>query len=77
MLAFGAACEAIAATPSKREKIRRLAAYLAALGDDDLAAAARYFTGNPFAAREQRTLAIGGRTIVAAAQAVWGFTGDE
>ena len=77
MLAFGTACEAIAATPSKLEKIRVLAAYLAALGDDDLAASARYFTGNPFAARDQRSLAIGGRTIIAAARAVWGFSDTE
>ena len=77
MLTFGEACEAIAATRSKLEKIGLLAAYLSGLGDDDLAAAARYFTGNPFAARDQRSLAIGGRTIIAAAQAVWGFSTEE
>ena len=73
MQRFGQTCEAIAATASKLEKIRLLGDYLAALDDLDLEAAARYFTGNPFAAREQRSLAIGGRTIVTAAQHAWGF----
>ncbi|MDQ6930619.1 MAG: hypothetical protein M3126_08150, partial [Candidatus Eremiobacteraeota bacterium] len=74
MIAFAQACESVAATASKREKIRLVGDYLATLRDADLAAAARYFTGNPFAARDQRSLALGGRSIVAAAQAVWGFT---
>lgn len=74
MIAFAAVCEAVAGTASKLEKVRLVGDYLATLGDDDLAAAARYFTGNPFAAHDQRSLALGGRTIVAAAQAVWGFT---
>ncbi|MFN2527915.1 MAG: ATP-dependent DNA ligase [Candidatus Baltobacteraceae bacterium] len=74
MIRFSETAEAIGATASKLEKIQLLGEYLRTLGGGDLAAAARYFTGNPFAARDQRTLAIGGRTIIAAAQAVWGFT---
>lgn len=74
MIGFAQACEAVAATASKLEKIGLLAQYLATLRDDDLSAATRFFTGNPFAARDQRTLAVGGRTILAAAKAVWGFT---
>lgn len=74
MIRFAQAAEAVGATASKLEKIRVLGEYLATLDDGDLAAAARYFTGNPFAARDQRSLAIGGRTILAAAEAVWGFT---
>ncbi|GAC1498980.1 MAG: ATP-dependent DNA ligase [Vulcanimicrobiaceae bacterium] len=73
MLEFGLIAEAIAATASKLEKVRLLAAYLAGLDDVDLPAATRFFTGNPFAASDQRALAIGGRTLLAAARAVWGF----
>ena len=72
MIAFAKSCAAIAATASKLEKIALVAAYLGALDDADLAAAARFFTGNPFAQRDERTLALGGRTIVAAARAAWG-----
>ncbi len=73
MIAFARACAAIAATPKKLEKIALVAAYLQTLDDDDLAPAARFFTGNPFAQRDQRSLALGGRTIVAAARAAWGI----
>jgi DNA ligase-1 len=73
MIAFARTCAAIAATPSKNEKIALVAAYLQPLDDDDLAPAARYFTGNPFPQAEQRSLALGGRTIAAAAETVWGI----
>ncbi len=73
MLEFGLLSGAIAATASKLEKVRLLAAYLGGLNDADLRAATRFFTGNPFAASDQRALAIGGRTLLTAAQAVWGF----
>jgi len=73
MIGFARTCAAIAATPSKLEKIARVADYLQTLSDPDLAAAARFFTGDPFAQREERTLAVGGRTIVAAAKAAWGI----
>ncbi len=73
MQRFAAAAQRIAAVPAKLEKIAILAEYLAALDDADLLAAARFFTGTPFAARDRRTLSIGGRTIVEVAQRVWGF----
>jgi len=50
-----------------------LATYLRGLNDADLEAATRFFTGNPFAARDQRVLSLGGSTLVAAARAAWGF----
>ncbi|MGA8840853.1 MAG: ATP-dependent DNA ligase, partial [Candidatus Aquilonibacter sp.] len=74
MIAFARTCAAVAATSSKLEKVAILAAYLRELDDENLAAAARFFTGNPFAAREQKQLSVGGRTIVEAAQRVWGVT---
>jgi DNA ligase-1 len=77
MIAFAAAADAIARVPAKNEKVALMAAYLRTLADDDLAAATRFFTGNPFAQREQRTLAVGSRTIVAAARAAWGVTDAE
>ncbi|HTV92591.1 MAG TPA: ATP-dependent DNA ligase [Verrucomicrobiae bacterium] len=74
MIAFARTCAAVAATSGKLEKIAILAAYLRERDDVDLAPAARFFTGNPFAAREQKQLSIGGRTIVEAAAHVWGVT---
>jgi DNA ligase 1 len=74
VIAFARTCAAVAATSSKLEKIAILAAYLRELDDENLAATARFFTGNPFAAREQKQLSVGGRTIVEAAQHVWGVT---
>jgi DNA ligase-1 len=72
VIAFGRTCAAIAAVPAKLEKIRLVADYLRSLSSEDLPAAARFFTGNPFPQRDERSLSIGGRTIIDAAQAVWG-----
>jgi len=74
MQGFAAACDAIAREAATSAKVRLLAEYLRALDDADLEAAARYFTGKPFAASDPRTLSLGSRTIVAAAQRVWGFS---
>ncbi len=76
MITFAQVCAAIAATPKKLEKIVLVAEYLRALDDADLAPAARFFTGNPFAQRDERSLALGGRTIAAAARAAWGIADD-
>lgn len=70
---FAATAERIAARPAKLEKIAILAEYFQTLEDADLVAAARFFTGTPFAARDRRTLSIGGRAIVEAARRIWGF----
>jgi DNA ligase-1 len=77
MIAFARTCESVAATTSKIKKIDELAGYLRLLDDADLEAASRFFTGNVFAQREQKTLSLGGNTIVAAAKRVWGVTGAE
>ncbi len=72
MIEFAQTCAAIAATGSKLEKVALVAAYLRELDDLDLAPAARFFTGNPFAHSDQRSLGLGGRTLVAAAHVAWG-----
>jgi DNA ligase-1 len=77
MQRFAETADAIARQSGKLEKTATLAAYLASLDDRNLAAAARFFTGNPFAARDPRSLAIGGRTIVAVARRIWGFDDEE
>ena len=71
MIAFGRTCAAIAATASKLEKVALVADYLRTLDDGDLAPAARYFTGNPFPQAQERSLAVGWRTIVHAASTTW------
>ncbi len=70
---FARVAQAIASHPGKLEKIALLAEYLRTLDDADLPAAARFLAGSPFAARDHRTLSIGGRTIVDVAQRLWGF----
>jgi DNA ligase-1 len=70
---FALTAQRIASTPGKLEKVATLASYFCSLDDADLVAAARFFTGNPFAARDRRMLSVGGRAIVAVAQRVWGF----
>ena len=77
MRRFAETADAVAARNGKLEKIAIIASYLRELGDDDLASATRFFTGNPFAARDQRSLGLGGRTIVSVAQRVWGVTSAE
>jgi DNA ligase-1 len=70
---FASTAERIAREPAKLAKIALLADYFRELGDDHLVAAARFFSGGPFAARDRRTLALGGRTIVEVARRVYGF----
>jgi DNA ligase-1 len=72
MIAFARACAAIAAIASKLEKIALVGGYLRDLGDDDLAPATRYFTGNPFPQAQERSLAVGWRTLAEAAATTWG-----
>jgi DNA ligase-1 len=71
MVRFAVACEAISPISSKIAKIEKLADYLQSLDDADLEAAAYFFTGSPFARCEQKTLRLGGSTIIEAAKNVW------
>jgi DNA ligase 1 len=74
---LAATAEQIAANAGKLEKIAILAQYFRTVDDADLVAAARFFSGGPFAARDRRTLSVGGRTIVEVARRVWGFDEAE
>ena len=76
MRAFATACAAIAATASKLEKVAIVAAYLRPLEDADLAPATRFFTGNPFPHAAERSLGLGGRTLLTAAHLAWGVSSD-
>src|SRR4051812_24829130 len=53
--AFAKTAEAVAATTKKLAKAALLGDYFALLDDDDLARAARYFSGQQFAQSEGRT----------------------
>ncbi|HEY1654619.1 MAG TPA: ATP-dependent DNA ligase [Candidatus Tumulicola sp.] len=74
---FAQAAETVAARSGRLEKIAGLAEYLRQLEDDDLVAAVRFFTGRPFAARDDRTLSLGGATIARVASRLWGFGDAE
>lgn len=70
---FAQTADAIGATGAKLEKIALLADYLRSLDDANLTAAARFFTGRPFAARDDRTLSIGSSALVGVARRLWEF----
>ncbi|MCW5981607.1 MAG: ATP-dependent DNA ligase [Bryobacteraceae bacterium] len=63
MLRFAQTCEAIGASTRKNEKIRLAAEYLRPLEIDEAARAAVFFSGRPFARREERVLSVGGALI--------------
>lgn len=73
MRRFASVADSVAARSGKLDKVALIAAYFRELDDPDLEAAARFFTGNPFAARDQRTLNLGGRAIIAVARRLWAF----
>ena len=71
-LHFAETAEAVGATSKRLEKAAILGAYFAALPDDDLRHAARYFAGYTFPLRDQRTTNVGGAALLAAILAVSG-----
>ncbi|HYC59799.1 MAG TPA: ATP-dependent DNA ligase [Thermoanaerobaculia bacterium] len=60
---FTATANAIAATTKKSEKEKILAEYLRSLDDASLERAAVFFSGSPFARREERVTGVGGAAI--------------
>lgn len=74
---FTATANAIAATTKKSEKERILAEYLRSLDDASLERAAIFFSGSPFARREERVAGVGGAAIGDAAAEASGRSHDE
>jgi DNA ligase 1 len=74
---FARVANAIAATTKKSEKERILSEYLRALDDASLERAVVFFSGSPFARREERVTGVGGATIGDAVVEATGRTHDE
>src|SRR5205814_8622077 len=74
---FTATANAIAATTKKSEKERILADYFRSLDDATLERAAVFFSGSPFARREQRVTGVGGAAIGDAVAEATGRTHEE
>jgi DNA ligase 1 len=74
---FTKTANAIAATTKKSEKERILADYLRALDDASLERAAVFFSGSPFARREERVAGVGGAAIGDAAAEASGRRREE
>lgn len=63
MQEFAKACEAIASTAKKLQKIATVADYLRSLSVDEAAVSAVFLSGRPFPAWEEATLQVGGRSL--------------
>jgi DNA ligase-1 len=74
---FTKTANAIAATTKKSEKERILAEYLRSLDDASLERAAVYFSGSPFARREERVAGVGGAAIGDAVAEATGRSQEE
>ena len=72
LLHFAETAERVGATTKRLEKAAILGVYFAALPNDDLRHAARYFAGYTFPLRDQRTTNVGGAALLAAIIAVSG-----
>ncbi|UBF25579.1 ATP-dependent DNA ligase [Kovacikia minuta CCNUW1] len=73
---FAIAAEQIAATTKRITKAAILGDYFAALSDEDLRLAARYFAGSPFPQFDQRVLQVGGSALMTALLEVSGAEED-
>src|SRR5688572_13477999 len=67
---------AISKTSSRLKKIAALADYLRSLPDEDLRAAAVFFTGRPFPLTDARTLNVGWAALLRSIQLITGAS-DE
>jgi len=74
---FAETAEAIAGTSSKLKKIAFMADYFRTLEEDDLRAAAVFFTGRPFALTDARTLNVGWSALVNAVQGLSGASDED
>lgn len=71
------ACEAIAATTKKNEKVRVVAEYLQTRTIDEAAVSAIFLSGRAFPAYEEKTLQVGGTMLWAVLREVSGKTDIE
>jgi len=74
---FAAVADSIAATGSKRDKVRLLAALLERCSSQELVAATRYFAGSVFRAGDPRTLNVGGAVFGAVLRQLSGADDDS
>jgi len=72
LIYFANVAEKIGATTKRIEKATLLGSYFLSLSDRDLALAARYLSGYIFPLRDQRTINIGGATLLSAITCVSG-----
>lgn len=72
MYLLAPACETIARTSKKLEKIQIVAGYLRSRGVDEAAVSAVFLAGRPFPAYEQATLGVGGTQLWRVAQELSG-----
>jgi len=77
VIEFATACDAIAALAARSAKTKRLGCYLSSLSGRNLLAAVRFLSGSPLAAHDGRSIAIGGRTLLAAARKLWNPTDED
>jgi DNA ligase-1 len=77
LLELAHAGDAIASTSSKLEKVRLLAEFLSRTDGDEVALAARYFTGSIFRTGDERTLNVGGAAFSSVLREVSGANDDE
>ena len=77
MKGFAALAANLRATRRTSAKVDLAAGYLAALDAASLPVAARFLTGHAFAAREERTLSVGGSAIFRTARAMFPDFDDE
>ena len=69
--------DAVRATTKKSAKLETLGAYFRGLGDEDLAIAARLFSGRPFPRTDERVLTVGWRSLSDALLERSGRSGDD
>jgi DNA ligase 1 len=74
---LAAVAERVRGTTKKLEKMALLAEYFTALGDNDLAIAARYIAGQVFPQHDMRVLQVGGAAIVQTLVTLSGLTREE
>src|SRR5262245_44466540 len=67
---------AISKTSSRLKKVALLSEYLRSLTDDDLRAAAVFFTGRPFPLTDARTLSVGWAALLRSIQEISGASDD-